>query len=278
MVTGGAGFIGSHLVAALVERGAKVVIVDNLSTGRRENVHPKAVFYKMDMNDPKFERVFKKEKPEIVFMLGFNTNVPKSVKDPLYDCGSITGSLKTLEYCRRYGAKKAVFSSSSFVYGNARHLPTKESEPVLPDNPYIISKATVENYVQFYGKTYGLDFVIFRYSTTYGPRQVGGAMADYIRSINSGRQAAIYGDGKKTRDYLYIGDVVRANLMVLDYKPQKGVVPIFNLSTGKETSLNTVYKKIAALLGRPDIGPKYEPDRPGELMRLGWTVARPKNI
>jgi len=267
LVTGGAGFVGSHLVDALLKKSAQVVVVDNLSTGRRENVNPKARFYKQDLNAPAFEKVFKKHRPEIVFMLGFNTDVPKSVKDPLFDSRSITGSLRTLEFARRYGCKKVVFSSSSFVYGNTKNLPTKETEAMQPENPYIISKAAVENYVRFYGKTYSLDYVIFRYATTYGPRQVGGAMADYIRSIYAGRQAEIYGDGTKTRDYMFVGDVVRASLMALDYKPQKNILPIFNLSTGKETQLKVIYKKVAHLLGKPKAKPLYMPDRPGEMIR-----------
>lgn len=281
LVTGGAGFIGSHLVDALVEKRANVIVVDNLSTGKHDYVNPKAKFYEMDMNDPGFEEVFKKECPEIVYMLGFNTNVPESVKNPVFDSWSIIGSLRTLEFAKRYGIKKVIFCSTSFVYGNTKNLPTKETEPVIPDNPYIISKFAVENYLQFYGRTYGLDYVIFRFATTYGPRQVGGAMADYIRSIYAGKQAAIYGDGNKTRDYTYVGDVVRANLMALDYKANDKILPIFNLSNNKETSLNILYKKIANLLGRPDAEPEYNSDRPGEMMRsrldntkaiehLGW--------
>jgi len=276
LVTGGAGFIGSHLTDALLDKGYRVIVVDNLSTGRKDNVNQRAVFYKLDINDSGFEKVFKKHRPKAVFMLGFNTNVPKSVKDPLYDSQSITGSLKTLEFSRRYGVQKVIFSSTSFVYGNTKVLPTPETVPAMPDNPYIISKSAVENYVQFYGKAYGLDYVIFRYATTYGPRQVGGAMADYIRTIHRGGQADIFGNGKKTRDYMYVGDIVRANLMALNYRPQKNITPIFNLSTGKETSLYILYKKIAKLLGKPKAEPKFRPDRPGELMRSRLSNSKAK--
>ena len=267
LVAGGAGFIGSHLTDALLKKGFKVVVVDNLSTGKEENVNPKAEFYKMDMNDFQFEGVFQEHKPQFVYMLGCNTSVPKSIADPVFDSQSITSSLKTLEFARRYGVKKVVFSSSSFVYGNTKRLPTPETEPIIPVNAYIISKSTVENYIKFYNKIYGLDYVIFRYATTYGPRQAAGAMADYIRSIHKGSKANIYGDGKKTRDYMYVGDIVKANLMALNYKPQKGLEPVFNLSTGKETTLYNLYKKIARLLGRPEAEPNFMPDRPGELMR-----------
>ncbi len=267
LVTGGAGFIGSHLVDALVKEGAKVVVIDNLSTGHKGNLNKKVKFYQLDINDPKFEAVFKKEKPEVVYMLAFNTNVPKAVQDPVFDSQSLTGSIKTLDLARRYGIKKVVFSSTSFVYGNTKRLPTPEDEPHRPENPYIISKSTVEQYVQFYGRVHGLNYVIFRYATTYGPRQTGGAMADYIRSINAGRQAEIYGDGKKTRDYMFVGDIVRANLMAAYYQAPQNITPIFNLSTGKETTLYELYKKIGYLLGRPEAEPDFQPDRAGEMFR-----------
>jgi UDP-glucose 4-epimerase len=138
----------------------------------------------------------------------------------------------------------------------------------LPVNPYIISKHSVENYVQFYAKVYNLDFVIFRYAPTYGPRQITGAMHDYIRSIYKNKQAEIYGDGKKTRDYVFIDDITKANLMALDYKPQKDVIPLFNLSTNKQTSLYVLYKKIAILLTKPEAEPKFMPDRAGEIIKL----------
>lgn len=268
MITGGAGFIGSHLADALIKQGQKVCIVDNLSTGRIENVNKKAVFYKLDINNSEFENIYKKEKPDVVYMFAYNTNVPRSVMDPVFDAGSITGTLKTLDYARRYGTRKVIFASTSFVYGNTENMPIKETELIIPVNPYIISKSACEYYIQFYGKTYGLEYIIFRFATTYGPRQTGGAMADYIRSIHSGGQAAIYGDGSKTRDYLHVSDVVRASLMALDYCPEINVSPIFNLSTNKETSLNAIYKRIASLLGRPDAVPDYQPDRPGELLRM----------
>lgn len=276
LVTGGAGFIGSHLTSALLAQGHKVVVVDNLSTGKKENVNKKAVFYKMDINDTRFENVFKKHRPFAVFMLAFNTNVPKSVKDPLFDSGSITGSVHTLELARKYKVKKVVFSSTSFVYGNTKVMPTKETEPVIADNPYIISKSAVENYVKFYGKAYGLSYVIFRYATTYGPGQTGGAMADYIRSIFAGKQADIFGNGKKTRDYMYVGDIVKANILALSYSSKKNIEPVFNLSTGKETTLYTLYKKIAKILGKPKAEPRFLPDRPGELMRSRLDSAKAK--
>jgi UDP-glucose 4-epimerase len=276
LVTGGAGFIGSHLINALIAEGHDVVAVDDLSTGRAGNVPDSVVFHELDINDPAFERVVADLRPDVMYMLAFNTNVPRSVRDPVFDARSLSGTLQTLELARRYRVGKVMFSSSSFVYGDAARIPTPETEPIIAANPYIITKVAAEHYVQFYRSVYGVDAVIFRYATTYGPGQVGGAMADYIRSIHAGGAATIYGDGTKTRDYLFVGDVIAANLQALDFSFAPDVVPIVNLGTGVETSLNTLYKEIGRLLGRPDAEPSFEPDRPGEIMRtlLDTTKAR----
>jgi len=265
LATGGAGFIGSHTVDALIKKGASVVIVDNLVTGREENLNPKAKFYKMNIADIKIEKIFQKEKPEIIYHFAFNVLVPKSVKDPLMDMDSIVGSVNIFKNALEYGIKKIIFSSSGFVYGNAKNLPIKETEPVDTVSSYAIAKSTVENYLKFFNKAYGLPYVIFRYSTVYGPRQTKGAMADYIRKLAVGKQAKIWGDGSKTRDYIYIEDVVKANLLALELPPDY-LDPIFNVGTGVETTLNELYKKIAELLNKT-AKPIYLPDRPGEMKR-----------
>jgi UDP-glucose 4-epimerase len=278
LVTGAAGFIGSHLLTALVAAGHDVVAVDNLSTGRAENVPDGVPLHRLDVNDPALERVVAEFRPDVVYMLAFNTNVPKSVREPLFDVSSLTGTLATLELARKYELRKAVFSSSSFVYGNAACIPTPESEPVVPANPYVITKGAAEQYLQFYKSAYGLDGVIFRYATTYGPGQVGGAMADYIRSIHQGRAATIYGDGSKTRDYLFVSDVVAANLAALELEHGGDDVPILNLGTGRETSLYTLYRQIGALLDRPDAEPEFAADRPGEIMRSALDTAKVREL
>jgi UDP-glucose 4-epimerase len=279
LVTGGAGFIGSHTVDKLIAKGVKVVIIDNLITGQKENVNPKAKFYRMNIADPKLENIFKKEKPEIIYHFAFNVLVPKSVENPLVDIDSISGSLNILKNAIKYEVKKIIFSSSGFIYGNNPNLPVKETEPFDPVSPYSIAKYTVENYLKFFKKTYNLSYVILRYAAVYGPRQVTGAMADYIRKLASGKQAEIWGDGTKTRDYIYIDDVVRANLLALEL-PDDFEDPVFNIGTGKETTLNELYKKIAKFL-KKEPKPIYLPDRPGEQVRycldyskikkaLGW--------
>ncbi|MCX6722134.1 MAG: NAD-dependent epimerase/dehydratase family protein [Candidatus Staskawiczbacteria bacterium] len=265
LVTGGAGFIGSHVVDALIKEGADVFIIDNLSTGRKENLNPNAIFYEMNIADPNVRDVFEKEKPEIIYHFAFNVLVPKSVENPLIDMDSISGSINILINCQKYGVKKVIFSSSGFVYGNTHNLPAKETEPVDPISPYVVAKLAVENYLKFFKKSYGLSYVVFRNAAVYGPGQITGAMADYVRKLKSGKQADIWGDGNKTRDYVFIDDVVSANLLALDLRDDFSN-PIFNVGNGKETTLNDLYFKIAKILGK-EPKPIYHKDRPGEQVR-----------
>ena len=279
LVTGGAGFIGSHTVDALIKQGARVVVVDNLFTGRKENLNLQAKFYQINIADPKIEEILEKEKPEFIYHFAFFVLVPKSVENPLLDMDCLVGSLRILQRAKNLGVKKVVLSSSGFLYGNTKNLPAKETEPVMPISPYIVTKDAVENYLRFYYSAYKLPYVILRYSAVYGPRQVTGAMADYIRKLAQDQQAEIWGDGNKTRDYVFIKDVVNANLLALDVS-ENLPNPVFNIGTGVETTLNAVYEKIADLLSKKS-QPIYHPDRPGEQIRycldnskakkeLGW--------
>jgi len=272
LVTGGAGFIGSHTVDALIKKGAKVAIIDNLVTGRTENLNPEAKFYNMSIADFEVEKVFQEEKPEFIYHFAFNVLVPKSVENPLMDMDSIAGAVNILQNAKKYGVKKIILSSSAFLYGNTKNLPAKETEPVIPVSPYIVSKRAVENYLEFYRTAFNLSYVILRYSAVYGPRQFTGAMADYIRKLAADKQAEMYGDGEKTRDYIYIEDVIRANLLALDVSSDFSN-PIFNIGTGIETTLNDLYKKIAQFLGK-EAEPIYLPDRPGEQYRYSLDCAK----
>jgi len=265
LITGGAGFIGSYMVNDLIERGAEVVVIDNLSTGRKENLNPKAKFYEMNIADSKIQSVFEKENPEFIYHFAFNVLVPQSVKNPLIDMDSIAGSLNVLQNAKNYKIKKIIFASSGFIYGNNLNLPVKETAPFEPASPYAVAKYTVENYLKFFKKAYNLSYITLRYSAVYGPQQITGAMADYIRKLYAGNQAEIYGDGMKTRDYVYINDVVRANLLALKL-PDDYQDPVFNVSTGIETTLNDLYRKIACFLGKK-AEPIYLSDRPGEQVR-----------
>lgn len=265
LVTGGAGFIGSHTVNELIARGGKVVVLDNLSTGNINNVNQSAIFHKVDVANPKINVFFKKYKPSIVYHFAFNTSVPKSVQNPEIEIKSIKGSVNVLQNSRVYNVDRFIFASSGFIYGNCNKIPTTEEGIFDPLTPYAIAKKTVEDFTLFYNKTHNLNCIILRYGTVYGPSQNGGAMTDYIKRISSGDRAEIWGDGLKTRDYIFIKDVVEANLFTLDI-PTNYKYPIFNIGTKKQTSLIKLYKMIATKLDRPS-QPKMLPDRPGELFR-----------
>jgi len=275
LVTGGAGFIGSNTVDALLKRGAYVIVVDNLVTGKKENINPDAKFYNLNIADFKLEKVFQQEEPEFIYHFAFNVLVPKSVKNPLMDMDSIAGSINILQNAKKYNVKKIIFSSSGFLYGNTENLPADENEPIMPISPYIVSKKAVEDYLEFYKRAFGLSYTILRYAAIYGPRQFTGAMADYIRKLSNNKQAEMYGDGEKTRDYVYIEDVVKANLLALDVSSDFSN-PVFNIGTGIETTLNVLYKKIAEILGKK-AEPVYLPDRPGEQYRYSLDYSKAKN-
>ncbi|MEK6744521.1 MAG: NAD-dependent epimerase/dehydratase family protein [Nitrospirota bacterium] len=263
LITGGAGFIGSHLGDALIGQGAKVVVIDDLSSGVRENVNGAAVFYELNVADAGIKDIFAKEQPEIVYHLASNTNVPRSIEDPLYDFKALEGALNVMDNCRRGRVQRFVFTSSGFIYGNTSQRPIAEDEPFRPISPYAITKKSAEQYLQFYNTVYGLSSVVVRMATVYGPRQIKGAMPDYINKLSQGKQAEFYGDGSKTRDYVYIEDIINVLLGVLDLRSDYPD-PVFNIGSGKETTLRDLYTRIAAHLNKsPD--PIILPDRPGEL-------------
>jgi len=278
LVTGGAGFIGSNIVEELVRRHAKVKVLDNFVTGRKENLNPKAKFYQTSIIGPEVEEIFKKEKFDYVYHYHFAFHSPAGLAGtPVVDIDNISGAIYLLTFSHKYEVKKIIFASTGYVYGNTANIPTKETEPICPISFYgsfVIAKTTVENYLKFFNKFFGLPYVIFRYPNPYGPRQIRGAMVDYIQSLAAGKQAKIWGDGQKTRDYIYIDDVVRANLLALDLSPNYPD-PVFNISTGIETSLNDLYKKIAVLLKR-EPEPIYLPDRPGEQIRYCLDYSKAK--
>ena len=275
LVTGGAGFIGSHTVDALLERRATVVVVDNLSTGRMENVNPAAKFYEINIADPGIEEILEQQRPHIIYHFSSFVLVPKSADNPLLDMDNVVGFIRIMQKAKSISLEKIIFASSAFVYGNTKNLPIKETEPVNPVSPYVVAKQAIESYLKFYKSSLGIPYVVLRYATVYGPRQVTGAMADYIRKLAAGKQAEIWGDGTKTRDYVYVDDVVRANLLALRI-PDDHVDPIFNAGTGIETTLNTLYGKIAKLLGKK-AKPIYYPDRPSEIIRYFLDCTKIKN-
>lgn len=279
LVTGGAGFIGSHIADKLIENKHEVVIVDNFSTGKKSNVNHKAKLYEIDIQDSRLAKIFQQEKPDFVFHLAAQISVKKSVEDPTFDTRvNVLGSLNVLENCAKYKVKKVIFSSTGgAIYGNAKIIPTPETYKENPLSPYGINKLSVEKSLFYYKKVKNLDYVALKLSNVYGPRQNGdgeaGVIAIFINKILEGGQPVVYGLGQQTRDYVFIKDVVDAFI-----KAQKsGYSGIFNMGTGAETSVNDVFNMIVSRL-KVKVSKKYEPQRKGEQARscLDYSKANKK--
>ncbi|OQX92593.1 MAG: UDP-glucose 4-epimerase [candidate division Zixibacteria bacterium 4484_95] len=268
LVTGGAGFIGSQIADALIEEGLSVEVIDNLFTGRRENVHPEAVFYEMDIRSKEINGVFKKARYDVVFHLAAQMDVRKSVADPAFDAdANILGGINLLQACKNHGVKKVIFASTGgAIYGEQVSFPASEDHPQNPASPYGISKLAFEKYLQFYKSEYGLDYISLRYANVYGPRQRGdgeaGVVAIFFEKLISGEKAIIFGDGGQTRDFTYVGDVVHANILAMNYDK----CGAFNVGTGIETDINTLFDAIKAVVGSHQER-IYEPAKPGEQRR-----------
>jgi UDP-glucose 4-epimerase len=210
LVTGGAGFIGSHLAEALLEKGYHVEIVDNLFTGIRENVPAAAIFHEIDIRSEKMDRIFKQGKFDLVFHLAAQMDIKRSVLDPAFDAdANIIGGINLLQMMKKHNVKKIIFSSSCAVYGNQVSFPAPEDHPNFPDSPYGIGKLALEKYLHFYNKEFGIDYISLRYANIYGPRQrsdgEGGVVAIFCDRLLSGKEAYIFGDGEQTRDFTYGG-------------------------------------------------------------------------
>ena len=266
LVTGGAGFIGSFIVDYLIDKGFEVIVIDNLSSGNRDNLNEKAKFYEADIRDKNTLDIFEKEKPDCVYHLAAQINVRDSIKDPLKDSKiNILGTLNILDSCIKYNVKKFIFSSTGgAIYGDNCNIPTSEKEKEEPLSPYGISKLTIEKYLKFYKNVHGLDYVSLRYSNVYGPRQnskgEAGVVSIFINKILSGENPAINGSGKQTRDYVYVKDIAKANVLALSLSG------IYNVGTSKETSVNELFSKI---MGKMDVSNEviHSPEVKGEQMR-----------
>ncbi len=268
LVTGGAGFIGSHIVDAYIEAGHKVTVIDNLSTGLRENINPNAEFIEFDITEPKVVDIICERKFDVINHHAAQMNVRISVDDPVFDAQTnIIGGLRIYEAAIHSNVKKIIFASSGgTVYGELKYFPADENHPLNPISPYGISKLTNEYYLHYYKQVYNLDFVALRYSNVYGPRQnpfgEAGVVAIFTSKMLKGEQPVINGDGTATRDYVYIGDVVRANLIAL----QENVIGIFNIGTGKEYDVNYVFHALKAITGS-NVEEFHGPPKLGELQR-----------
>lgn len=269
LVTGGAGFIGSWVADSYIEGGHEVLIFDDLSSGRLENINPKAEFVKGDVRDRALiDSVMDRFQPDVVNHHAAQIDVRKSVEDPAFDAEvNIIGSINLLESSVKHGVKKFVFASTGgAIYGEPEDIPADESTPPMPISAYGTSKYAVEKYIEYYSHIYSLDYVALRYANVYGPRQnphgEAGVVAIFCSRILSGGTCLIFGDGGQTRDYVYVGDVARANVLALDSKSGS-----YNIGTGVETSVNELVGELGVASGQV-FNTEYADARAGEVQRI----------
>jgi UDP-glucose 4-epimerase len=252
LVTGGAGFIGSHVVDLFIEKGYEVVVLDDLSTGRRSNLNPRAIFYQMDIRSPEVRDVFAAERPDYVSHHAAQADVRRSVVEPMFDAEvNILGSINLLECAREFAVKHFVYiSSGGAAYGEPEQLPCTEEHPINPICQYGASKHTVEHYLYMYGANFGLDYTVLRYPNVFGPRQnpegEAGVVAIFTGKMLAGEPTLINGDGEQTRDFVYVGDCAYANYLAVTVGHQPG---IYNLGWGRPTSINEIFIALAKATG-----------------------------
>lgn len=269
LVTGGAGFIASHITDALVNEGHQVVVFDDLSSGFEKNINPKAKFVKGNICDKELvEKLFSEEKFDLVNHHAAQMDVRRSVKDPAFDANTnIIGTINLLQNAVKYKVKKFMFASTGgAVYGEQVYFPADENHSTQPRSPYGISKLAVEKYLYFYSAEYGLNYTILRYANIYGPRQnpfgEAGVVAIFSTKLLKGEQPVINGSGEQTRDYVFVGDVVKANLLTLNDTAND----IYNVGTGIETNVNQLFHKLNSII-KANKEEKHGPAAPGEQMR-----------
>lgn len=273
LVTGGCGFIGSHVVDAYVAGGHEVVVIDNLSTGSVGNLNPAAKFYEEDINDD-LRAIFRTENFDLINHHAAQINVRTSVEDPMFDAKvNVLGTLNLLDLAGKYGTRRFVFASSGgAVYGEPGDLPTNESAPLNPLSPYGVSKAAAEIYIATFARLRGFGCVILRYSNVYGPRQISrseaGVISIFTDCILKNQSCTVYGDGRQTRDYVFVADVVEANIRALDCGSNT-----FNIGTGVETSVNDLIAIFSSILGQ-EVEHEHDEPRPGEVLRSALDVSR----
>ena len=265
LVTGGAGFIGSHIVEALVSHGATVHVIDNLSTGNINYLPTNIIFHQLDIQSEEARQMIQIERPDIVFHQAAQVDVQHSVHDPGYDASvNIAGTANILQACQQASVRKIIYASSCAVYGDLDTTLIHENDPTLPISFYGISKKTPESYLRVFHKLYGLQYTILRYANVYGPRQTpkgeGGVVSIFLDRIRHGSPFVIFGDGEQTRDYVYVKDVVRANLAAI----QNGNGQIIQVGTAHPTSVNELYLQLQQIHGKELIA-VHQPERAGDI-------------
>lgn len=275
LVTGGAGFIASHVSDRLLALGQHVAIVDNLSTGKRENLPAAATFYEIDIRDKSLDKVFEAEKPQVVIHHAAHANVTESVKNPGYDASvNIGGSINLFECCVKHDVERVVYASTGgALYGEACYLPADEAHPIDPVSPYGVSKYAVEQYLYAYRENHGLEYVVLRYPNVYGPRQdphgEAGVVAIFSLLLLTGKRPTIFGDGGKTRDYCYVSDIVDANVLALSTE----ITGTYNLGRGIEITDLEVFESVQEAIGS-QIEPNFAPVRPGEVEHIALDASK----
>jgi UDP-glucose 4-epimerase len=270
MVTGGAGFIGSHVVDTFVNNGHEVIIVDNLSTGRRSNLNPAATFYEVDIRSPEMAEIFEKERPQVVDHHAAQMDVRRSVEDPLFDAEvNVMGSIKLIELAREYEVERFIYiSTGGAVYGEPVYLPCDEDHPINPICPYGASKHTVEHYLFMYQELYDLEYVVLRYPNVYGPRQdphgEAGVVAIFSGQMLKNAPVVINGDGEQERDFVYVQDCAQGNLLALT---TENTNTIFNLGFGVGTTINEVYENLRDITDY-QLTAEHGPSKAGETRRI----------
>jgi len=279
LITGGAGFIGSHIADLLIKEGYDIAIIDDLSSGKEENINPKATFYHLSILDKKLADIFKNRKIDMVIHHAAQISVRHSVKDPIHDMEiNIKGSLSLLEHCVKHRIEKFIFASTGgALYGEQDYFPADEKHPTRPLSPYAIAKLSTEKYLFFFYKTHNLPYTSLRYANVYGPRQdpygEAGVVAIFTQQMLQGKQPKINGDGNQTRDFVFVHDVAKANLLAIKHD----VIGEINISTGIETSVNEIFREIKKLTS-PDTPETHGPAMPGEQLRSVISFEKAKSV
>jgi len=278
LVTGGAGFIGSHVVELFLEKGFEVVILDDLSTGRSSNINPQAKFYQMDIRDPKVREIFINERPDYISHHAAQMDVRRSVAQPLFDADvNILGSINLIECAKEFGVKHFVYiSTGGAVYGEPERLPCDEGHPINPICQYGASKHTVEHYLYMYNVNYGLNYTVLRYPNVFGPRQdphgEAGVVAIFTGKMLAGEPVMINGDGEQTRDFVYVGDCANANYLAVTVDHQPG---IYNLGWGRPTSVNDIFNALTKIT-EYTLQVEYGPAKVGETRHIYLDATKAK--